>query len=222
MRFCGFVGLIAMSTSLSPLSAGPSLLMFASLPTVAPMRLWAARGRRTARAPDQVSSSFSLLLESQSNNGRWTTDNRQLLARFGQRRQELSIGAGLRHTRQHQLSTFVLTQHAHHPAQRPYLAQVVAQQQLLTARAAAGDIDRREDALLRELAIQMQLHIAGTFELLVDHIIHTAAGIDQAGGDDRERSAVLDIARGAEETLGRVERHWVDTAGERAPAGRHV
>ena len=46
------------------------------------------------------------------------------------------------------------------------------------------------------------------------------AGLDERGGEDRQRAAVLDVARGAEEPLRRVERARVDTAGEDAPAGR--
>ena len=44
------------------------------------------------------------------------------------------------------------------------------------------------------------------------------AGLDQGGGEDRERAALLDVAGGAEELLGRVERAGVDAAGH-DPAG---
>ena len=78
-----------------------------------------------------------------------------------------------------------------------------------------------EDAPLGQLAVEVQLHVAGALELLVDHVVHAAAGIHQAGGDDRQAAAFLDVAGRAEEALGRVEGDRVDTAGERAPAGRH-
>ena len=81
-----------------------------------------------------------------------------------------------------------------------------------------SDVDGREDAPLGQPAVEVQLHVAGALELLVDHVVHAAAGVDQAGGDDRQAAALLDVARGAEEALGRVERDRVDTAGERAAA----
>ncbi len=57
----------------------------------------------------------------------------------------------------------------------------------------------------------MKLHVAGTFEFLVDKVIHTAAGINQAGGDDGQAPSLFDITGGAEETLGRVQGGRVDT-----------
>ena len=50
----------------------------------------------------------------------------------------------------------------------------------------------------------MQLHVAGAFELLVDHLVHPAAGVHQAGGDDGQAAAFLYIAGATEELLGRV------------------
>ena len=58
----------------------------------------------------------------------------------------------------------------------------------------------------------MDLHVTGAFELLVDHVVHAAAGIDEAGGDDREAAALFDVARGAKEPLGRIQRHRIDAA----------
>ena len=46
------------------------------------------------------------------------------------------------------------------------------------------------------------------------------AGLDQRGGQDGQRAAVLDVAGGAEEPLRRVERGRVDTTGQDAAAGR--
>ena len=103
-----------------------------------------------------------------------------------------------------------------HAAHRPHLRSVVlVEQQLLAAGAGAEDVDGREDALLGQLAVEVQLHVAGALELLVDDVVHARAGVDQAGGDDRQAAAVLDVARGAEEALRRVEGDRVDTAGER-------
>jgi hypothetical protein len=65
-----------------------------------------------------------------------------------------------------------------------------------------------------ELAVEAQLHVAGALELLEDHLVHAAAGVDQRRGEDRERAALLDVAGRAEELLRRVQRVGVDTAGE--------
>src|SRR5690606_13880000 len=45
-------------------------------------------------------------------------------------------------------------------------------------------------------------------------------GLHQGGGEDGERAAVLDVAGGAEELLGRVDRGGGDAAGQDAAAGR--
>src|SRR3546814_15378515 len=50
--------------------------------------------------------------------------------------------------------------------------------------------------------------------LFEDHLVHAAAGIDQRGGDYRQRTAFLDVARGAEETLRALKRIGVDAAGQ--------
>ena len=67
--------------------------------------------------------------------------------------------------------------------------------------------------------VEVDLHVAGTLELLVDHVVHPRAGVDQRGGDDRERPTFLDIARGTEEPLRTLQRVGVHTAGEHL-AGR--
>ena len=54
------------------------------------------------------------------------------------------------------------------------------------ARAGLGDVQRREDALVGKVAVERQFHVAGTFELFEDHLIHAAAGVDEAGGENGE------------------------------------
>jgi hypothetical protein len=56
--------------------------------------------------------------------------------------------------------------------------------------------------------------VTGALEFFEDHFVHAAAGVDQRGGDDRERTAFLDVARRAEEALRPLERVGVDTAGQ--------
>ena len=74
--------------------------------------------------------------------------------------------------------------------------------------------DRRVDALLGHAAVEVDLAVAGALELLVDHLVHAAAGLDQRGADDRQRAAFLDVARRAEEALRALQRVGVDAAGQ--------
>src|SRR5690606_8460520 len=108
-------------------------------------------------------------------------------------------------------------------AQDPDLLQVVGvHQQLFAAGAGAVDVDGGEDALFGDAAIQVDLHVAGALELLVDHVVHARAGVDQRGGDDGQRAAFLDVAGGAEEALRPVQGVGVDAAGEHlAGRGNH-
>ena len=98
---------------------------------------------------------------------------------------------------------------------------LLAHQELLAAGAALDGVDRREQALVGEVAAQPDLHVAGALELLEDHLVHLRAALDEGGGEDGQRAAVLDVAGGAEELLRRVERRRVDTTGQ-DPAGRRA
>ena len=50
-------------------------------------------------------------------------------------------------------------------------------------------------------------------ELLVNKFIHTATGINEAGGDDGQTTTLVGIAGGTEEALGRMKRSRVNTTG---------
>ena len=68
----------------------------------------------------------------------------------------------------------------------------------------------------------MQFHVAGALELLVDHVVHPAARVDQRGRDDRDAAPLLDLPGRAEEPLGAVQRRGVEAARERPAAwGNH-
>src|SRR5581483_6846124 len=113
-----------------------------------------------------------------------------------------------------------LCQHATH--QPDLLERLLVKQELLAPGPAANHIDRREDTPIGKLAIQVDLQVARALELFVNHVIHAAAGINEAGGEDRQAAAFLDIARRPEKALRRVECDWVDAAGQRATAWRNV
>jgi len=67
----------------------------------------------------------------------------------------------------------------------------------------------------------VQFHIPRPLELLVDKLVHTAAGINEAGGDDGQAAAFKGIAGGAEEVLGRVEGGGVNAPRQSPAAGGH-
>jgi hypothetical protein len=63
---------------------------------------------------------------------------------------------------------------------------------------ALHNIQRWEDPIIRQVAIKIRLHIAGAYELLEDDLVHTTAGVDQSGGDNRHAPSGLDVARRGE------------------------
>ena len=65
----------------------------------------------------------------------------------------------------------------------------------------------------------MKLHITGTLELFIDYVVHAAAGINEAGGQDGQATPLGGVAGGTEETLRRVEGRWVNAAGKSTAAG---
>src|SRR6185312_5872453 len=87
-------------------------------------------------------------------------------------------------------------------------------QQLFLASARFEDIDRREDALVGDFAVEHDFRVAGAFELFEDHFVHAATGVDQRSRNDRQRPAFLDVARRTKETLWPLQRIGVDTTGQ--------
>jgi hypothetical protein len=71
------------------------------------------------------------------------------------------------------------------------------------------------------LRSRMISDVAGALELLEDHFVHAAAGVDQRGGDDGQRAAFLDVAGRAEEALRPLQRVGVDAAGQHLAGRRH-
>ena len=52
----------------------------------------------------------------------------------------------------------------------------LAEEELLLARAALADVNRREHAAIGELAIEVNYRVAGALELLEDDFVHARAG----------------------------------------------
>src|ERR1051326_6709843 len=85
---------------------------------------------------------------------------------------------------------------------------------LFLARATLLDVDGGEQTLVHQVTVKVKLHIARSFELLEDDFVHTRARLDQCRGKDRERAALFDVTRGAEEALRLLQGIGIDAAGE--------
>src|ERR1700693_6545090 len=97
------------------------------------------------------------------------------LCRCGHRAEEFGVGFGFSEAAQQQLHGFDGGQWTEHFAQHPNAAEFVWwKQDFILTSAGALNIDRREDALIREAAVKIDFHIAGGFELFEDYVIHAA------------------------------------------------
>ena len=92
-------------------------------------------------------------------------------------------------------------------------------QQVVAARAGGHEVDGREHALVAQRAVELQLHVARSLELLEDHLVHLGTRINQGRGDDSQRTATLDVARSTEEALRLLKGIGIDTTREHLAAG---
>src|SRR5215217_7158276 len=135
--------------------------------------------------------------------------------------EELGVGLGLAHAVHDQLQGLGRVEGAEDAAQLPGDDQLLlGEQQLLLAGGGGVDVQGGEDAALGQLAVQAHLHVPGALELLEDDLVHPRPGVDERGGQDGQRPALLQVAGGPEEPLGRVQGRGVDTTGEDLAAGR--
>ena len=75
-----------------------------------------------------------------------------------------------------QLHRFDGGERREHLAQDPHAVEIfLRNEQLFFPRAALLDVDRREDAAVGELAIEVDFQVAGALELLEDHFVHAAS-----------------------------------------------
>jgi hypothetical protein len=70
---------------------------------------------------------------------------------------------------------------------------------LLLAGPRLWDVDAGEDPFFEELTVEHDFHVAGALELLEDDLVHTRAGVDEAGSNHRQAATVLDVSCRAEE-----------------------
>src|SRR3989440_6441285 len=133
----------------------------------------------------------------------------RLLARgrLGDLHQELDVRPGLLEPVEQEVQRLLGIQRVQHLAQLEHDRQLVGREQdLFLTGTGRVDVDRREHPLVGDLPVQLQLGVAGALELLEDHRVTGRAGLHQRGGEDRQRTAVLDVAGGAQEPLRRGER----------------
>ena len=100
-------------------------------------------------------------------------------------------------------------------AQDPHFLELVfLNQQFFLTRTGFADIQRWEDALVGDLAVQNDFGVACTLKLFEDNFIHAAAGINQGRRDDGQRATFFDVAGCAKETLWPLQRVSIHTTGQ--------
>ena len=67
----------------------------------------------------------------------------------------------------------------------------------------------------------MQFHIARTFELFVNHVVHAAAGFNKRCRNNGKRTALFHITRCAEKAFRTVQSVGINTAGQNFARSRH-
>ena len=72
-------------------------------------------------------------------------------------------------------------------------------EQFFTTCAREEDVNRGVDALVADLAVENELHVAGALELLEDEVVHAAIGLDKGGSHDGEGTGLLGVAGCCEE-----------------------
>ena len=82
------------------------------------------------------------------------------------------------------------------------------------------DVDRGENAALDQLAVEVDLHVAGALELLEDHVVHPRTGVDESGSYDGQAAALFDVPRRTKEPLGLLQGVGVNTARKHLSGGR--
>src|SRR6266545_973599 len=135
--------------------------------------------------------------------------------------EELGVALGLLHLVEEQLDRLLLLQRVQDAAELPDDGELLGTHQDLLLTGTGGvHVHGREDPLVGELPVELELHVARALELLEDDLVHPGPGLHQGGREDGQRAAVLDVAGGAEEPLRRVQGGGVDTAGQDPPARR--
>ena len=133
---------------------------------------------------------------------------------FGRTHQELLVGVGALEALDKRCGRALGIVHAGEDATqtKDKRAHLLVDQQVLVARTRGNRVDGRENAAIGQVAVELELHVAGTLELLKDDLVHLGTGIDECGGQDGERATVLDIAGCTQKTLGRIQCRRINAA----------
>src|SRR5207253_2564168 len=83
------------------------------------------------------------------------------------------------------------------------------------------DVDGWKYSSIREFTVKLNFHVACAFEFFEDNFVHPRTCFDQCSGDNRERSAFLDISCRTKEPFRTMKRQRVDAAGQNFPRMRH-
>ena len=97
---------------------------------------------------------------------------------------------------------------------------VSCEEQVFSSRAGFQNVDGGEDSSFLQLPVENQLHVAGSFEFLVNHIVHLASCVHKSGGKNGKAAALAHVTGRAEEPFGHVQSRRVKTAGKCSAAGR--
>src|ERR1700693_2971915 len=80
------------------------------------------------------------------------------------------------------------------------LLQIVRRKQKLLPTSAGFEyVDGRINPLIADLSIQNHLHVAGTFELVENELIHLGSGLNQRRRHDRQRAGLFRVTRSSKE-----------------------
>jgi hypothetical protein len=98
-------------------------------------------------------------------------------------------------------------------SQKPDSIQVVGiEKEFFLARSRPLNVDRGKDPPINETSIEMDFHVACSFELLENDFVHSTARVDECRGDDGKASTFLDVPCGTEEPFGALQRIGVNAA----------
>ena len=89
---------------------------------------------------------------------------------------------------------------------------VGVEEEFVAAGAGFDDLDGWKDSHFGDGAVEVELHVAGAFELFEDQVVHAAFGLDEGGAKDGEAAAFFGIASGSEEFAGLGEGLGIDAA----------
>ena len=93
-------------------------------------------------------------------------------------------------------------------------------QEVVSTCARSHNVDGREDALVRQATVELELHVAGSLEFFEDDFIHLGTCVDESGGQNGQRATVFNLTGGTEETFGLLQGIGFNATSEHLARGR--